>query len=137
MNDVYVLDAWAILAYLQREEPASSQVRNLFHEAQKQTIRLYASMINIGEVYYRIGKRKGQLTADETLIEMHGLPFKILPARDQAILAAARLKINHSVSCADAFAAAAAVELDAILITGDPELLKLEGQFRIEKLSRR
>jgi hypothetical protein len=29
------------------------------------------------------------------------------------------------------------VELDAILITGDPELLKLEGQFRIEKLSRR
>jgi hypothetical protein len=39
-------------------------------------------------------------------------------------------------SVAAAFAAAAARQRDAVLVTGDPELLKLEGQLRLEKLSR-
>jgi hypothetical protein len=45
-------------------------------------------------------------------------------------------RVRQSRGNADAFAAAAAHELDATLITGDPELEQLEGQIKLEKLSR-
>ena len=136
MNESYVLDAWAFLAFLQKEEPAGSRVRQLVLDAQNQTARLFASIINLGEVYYRIGKTRGQTLADETLEELQKLPVMILSAGDEVVLSAARLKISHAVSYADAFAAVAARQLDAVLVTGDPELLKLEGWLRLEKLSR-
>lgn len=50
-----VLDAWALLAYLQREEPAASRVRAVLKEAATHKVTLFASLINIGEVFYRIG----------------------------------------------------------------------------------
>jgi predicted nucleic acid-binding protein len=136
MNESYVLDAWAFLAFLQKEEPAGSHVRQLIQEAQNQTIRLFASIINLGEVYYRIGKTRGQDFADETLEELRRLPITILSAGDEAVWTAAQMKISHAISYADAFAAATARQLGALLVTGDPELLKLEGELRMEKLSR-
>lgn len=137
MNEAYVLDAWAYLAFLQQEEPAGLRVRQLIQDAQNQTIRLFTSIINLGEVYYRIGKTNGQGLADETLAGLIRLPITILSAEDEAVWAAARLKINHAISYADAFAVATARQLDAILVTGDLELLKFEGHLRLEKLFRR
>lgn len=136
MNESYVLDAWAYLAFLQKEEPAGARVRHLIQDARNQTIRLFTSIINLGEVYYRIGKTRGQDMADETLAELRQLPVTILSAGDEAVWAAARLKINHAISYADAFAVAASRQMDAILVTGDLEILKLEGHVRLEKLSR-
>ena len=43
---------------------------------------------------------------------------------------------RYTISYADAFAAATADELDAILVTGDPELEHLESRIRVEKLVR-
>jgi uncharacterized protein len=136
VSEAYVLDAWAFLAFLQKEEPAGSRVMQMIQEAQNQTIRLFASIINLGEVYYRIGKIRGLDLADETLDELSRLPITILSAEDEAVWAAARLKINHKISYADAFAAAASRQLGAVLVTGDPELLELQGELRLEKLSR-
>jgi uncharacterized protein len=137
VSEAYVLDAWAFLAFLQKEEPAGARVRQLLQEALNETARLFASIVNLGEVYYRVGRTRGQALADETLAELRGLPVTVLPAREDTVLAAARFKIHFAVSYADAFAAAAARQLDAVLVTGDPELLALEGEFRLEKLPRR
>ena len=136
MNERYVLDAWALLAFLQKEEPAGSRVRQLVQEAQNQVVRLFVSIINLGEVYYRIGKTRGQDQADETLEELRRLPITILSAENESVWAAARLRINRLMSYADAFAATAARQLGAILVTGDTELMKLEDELRLEKLSR-
>jgi predicted nucleic acid-binding protein len=111
-------------------------VRQLVQEAQNQVVRLFVSIINLGEVYYRIGKTRGQDQADETLEELRRLPITILSAENESVWAAARLKINRLMSYADAFAATAARQLGAILVTGDPELMKLEDELRLEKLSR-
>ena len=51
-----VLDAWAVLALLQQEEPAASRVRQLMEDAERGNIELFISIINFGEVYYRIGR---------------------------------------------------------------------------------
>ena len=51
---------------------------------------------------------------------------------------AAELKSRHAIAYADAFAVATAVEFDATLVTGDPEIEPLEGtQLEVEWLPRK
>lgn len=136
MSDNYALDAWAILAFLQGEEPAASRVREVIESAQEGTVRLFASIVNIGEVYYRIGKIRNQKEADSVLKDLYLLPVEIISADDDTVLEAARLKMKHVLSYADAFAAVTAQQKDATLLTGDPELLELKQAVKIEKLRR-
>ena len=133
----FVLDAWAVLAFLQKEEPAASRVKQLLEETWEGYNEFFMSMINLGEVYYRIGKMKGEREAEETLKDIRRLPLTIVPVTEGMVFAAARLKMTYPISYVDAFAAAAAEELNAILVTGDPELGQLEHLIQIEKLERR
>jgi predicted nucleic acid-binding protein len=132
----FVLDAWAVLALLQGEEPAASRVRALLADAQEGRVELFISIINLGEVIYRIGKTKGEREAWETLEQIRRLPLVVVPASEEAVLAAARFKMLLAISYADAFAAATTDQLDAMLVTGDPELTQIGDHIRIEKLVR-
>jgi ribonuclease VapC len=136
MKQRIVLDAWAVLAILQREEPAASQVMQLMQEAGRGNVELYISMINLGEVYYCIGRAKGEIEAQATLKEIRRLPLIVVPATEAAVLAAARFKMRYRMSYADAFAAATAERLDAVLASGDPEFEQLAGYIQIQKLVR-
>ena len=136
MKSAFVLDAWAILALLQREEPAASRVRQLLELGYRGEIGLHMSIINLGEVIYRVGVVQGERQARETLDQIKRLPLTIIPASEDAVFAAVTWKMHHAISYADAFAAATAAELNAVLVTGDPELGQLD-QVRIEMLKRR
>lgn len=131
-----VLDAWAILALLQGEEPAASVVAELLATAGHNKVKVYISLINLGEVFYSIGKRKGEEAARETLEELYHLPIVVSPAEHDLVLKAATLKIHHPLSYADAFAVALAQSLDAPVVTGDPEICSLPGEFSVEILHR-
>jgi ribonuclease VapC len=137
MKPRFVLDAWAVLALLQKEEPAASRVKQLLEETGKGNVELFISVINLGEVYYCIGKAKGESEARETLDDIRRLSLTVVPVTDEAVFNAARLKMSYAISYADAFAAAAAEELDAVLVSGDPELEQLEDRIRLEKLERK
>jgi predicted nucleic acid-binding protein len=136
MSDIFALDSWALLAYLQGEEPAASRVRDVIEGAQAGTARLFISIINLGEVYYRVGKTKNAKEAESTLADLRLLPIEILSATDEIVFAAARLKMAHAISYADAFAAVTAIQKGAILLTGDPELLGMKKIISVEKLIR-
>jgi predicted nucleic acid-binding protein len=136
MKERFVLDAWAILALLQKEEPAASRVKQLLEDADRGNVDLFMSVINLGEVTYRIGRVKGEIEAQETLEKLRRLPLTVVPATEGAVFSAAGFKMRHAISYADAFAAAAADELGAVLVTGDPELLSLGDQIRTEGLKR-
>ena len=137
MKPRFVLDAWAVLALLQKEEPAASRVKQLLEETGKGDVELFISVINLGEVYYCIGKAKGESEARETLDDIRRLTLTVVPVTDEAVFNAARLKMSYAISYADAFAAAAAEELDAVLVSGDPGLEQLEDRLRLEKLERK
>ena len=92
------------------------------------------SIINLGEVAYRLGKVKGENEANKTLDAIRRLSLTVVPASEEVVLAAAGLKMRYAISYADAFAAASAGELDAVLVTEDPELKQLGDRIRIEKL---
>lgn len=89
-----------------------------------------------GRSHLDVGRAAGAPEAYKALDYIRSLSLRILAATDEAVLAAARNKIEHPISYADAFAVAAAQEHQATLVTGDPELLRLDGPVRIEMLSR-
>ena len=136
MNAKYLLDSWAILAYLKKESPADQRVLELLEKARDGKVLLFLSVINLGEIYYIVGRARGEDTAQYILEEIKRLPIEILPVDETDVLAAARWKMQYPMAYADAFAASAAQDLQAILLTGDPELLALKDLLEIEILKR-
>ena len=137
MKKQFVLDAWAVLALLQKEEPAATRVKGLLEDAERGDVELFISIINFGKVIYRIGKVQGEDEAQETLDEIRRLPLTLVPATEAAVFAAVKFKMRYTISYADAFAAATAEDLGAVLVSGDPELEQLGNQIQIEKLERK
>lgn len=112
------LDSWAVLAWLDGEEPAAEAVQETFDAG-----RPWMSWLNIGEVAYQLERRQG--TGDAALVV--GRLRASVAADDvtpERVLAAARIKASHPIAFADCFAAAAAIARNATLFTGDPEILE-------------
>lgn len=112
-----VLDSWAVIRYLDDEAPAAQAVADLLEE-QRPSI----SWINLGEVAYVIQRRHGEDAATTTVRDLLDVVEGVLP-KEVDVLAAARIKAQHPMAYADAFAAATAIDCDATLWTGDAELL--------------
>jgi predicted nucleic acid-binding protein len=129
----YVLDTFAILAYLQ-DEPAAPRIEELLVLAKKVKCYLVLSLINLGEILYIAERQGGTPKAHDILRFISSLPIQIIPADEQMVFAAAHIKANHPLSYADAFAAAAAQNLNGILLTGDPEFKALEEFIEVEWL---
>ena len=95
MSGGIVLDAWAALAFLQREGPAALVVRRLLRRAARGNIRLLINAVNLGEVYYRLLQTAGAKRADERLALLRHLPIAVCPVRETLALSAARMKAAH------------------------------------------
>ena len=95
------------------------------------------SIVNLGEVYYRVGRRSDRAAGDGHARTTSGvLSLTIVPVSDEMVFAAADLKMAYAISYADAFAAALAARTDAILVSGAPEFDQLQGRVQLEKLHR-
>ena len=139
-NDRVCLDAFAWLAWLQ-EEPGAAAVQHWLDEAEGARAECVTSIINVGEAYYRL-VRVGRPAEAESLwrMAMRGtLPVSVKDATRRRVRRAVELKSKHAIAYADAFAVATAVEFNAVLLTGDPEIEPLEGEqnLKVEWLPRR
>jgi len=131
-----VLDAWALLALIFKEEPAASKVKEIFENEVLSSISVYISWINLGEVYYTIARRKGLEVAKTVLDDIQILPVRLQVPSKADILAAATIKSKHKVSYADAFAVSLAQKINGTILTGDPEIILLEDVVNMEQLLR-
>jgi predicted nucleic acid-binding protein len=133
-----VLDAWAILAFLQEEEPAATVVTELFKECRAGRQPLLMSMINVGEAYYRLIATQGKNEAERRCRQLLRTSARFESVDDELVWRAAELKGTYELSYADAFAAALALRLDARLASGDPDFKPLESGagLRMRWLSR-
>ena len=111
------LDSWAVIAWLDGDQPAAAAVQRVFD-----TERPWMSWLNVGEVAYLVERRHG---ADEARLVVRRLRAAVAldEVTSERVLAAARIKAKHPIAFADCFAAATAAARDATLLTGDPELL--------------
>jgi predicted nucleic acid-binding protein len=133
-----VLDSWILLGWLKDQEPRSAAMELLWSDARDRQSRLLMDIVNVGEVYYLTAKAKDVETAEWVLSELQRMPLEIHPAFDPLVIGAARFKARFPISYAGAFAAATAAATGAVLVTGDPEMRRLEagGLLRLEWVGR-
>ena len=117
----YVLDSWAVLAWLENE-PSKKIVSDLLRQAEHDEITLWMTVINIGKVLYITEREKSLSDAQTALAIMDSVPIKQVEASRTLALQAAHYKAKFRMSYADCFALALAKQLQATLVTGDPEL---------------
>jgi ribonuclease VapC len=129
----FVLDSFALLAYLQ-DEPVAGRIERLLGNAANGKCHLFLSLINLGEILYITERRGGLAKAQDTLGLIQQLPIQVLSVEDRAVLAAAHIKANHAISYADSFAVAIALQENATVVTGDPEFHSVETIVQVEWL---
>ena len=129
----FVLDSYALLAYLQ-DEPMGSRIEKLLDNARKEKCRLFLSLINLGEILYIVERRGGIAKAQDALALIRQLPVEIPLVDEQTVFAAAHIKANHAISYADAFVVATAIQENAIIVTADPEFQSVETIVQVEWL---
>lgn len=123
----YCLDAWAILHWLQDTGAGAERVDEVLAG------RPLMSWVNLGEVAYVVERRQGSAETAKVVSHLRRRLDLVLPD-SELVLGAASIKALHLVSYADAFALATARAHDAVLITGDPEILALQRKFTVENL---
>jgi predicted nucleic acid-binding protein len=97
----------------------------LLAASQKGSVRLYASAINIGEVYYSL--LSAPALARDWRDRAPTLPVKIEVPTMEDIWQASEIKGRFTISYADAFAAALAQKVRGTLVTGDPDFRQILG----------
>ena len=122
-----VVDAWAFSEWLKAAEPAASRLDDFLAASQKGLVHLYASAVNIGEVYYSLLKKNAPALARDWRDRAPTLPVKIEVPTMEDIWQAAEIKGRFTISYADAFAAALAQKVRGTLVTGDPDFRQIHG----------
>ena len=113
------LDSWAILAWLDGEQPALARVEAALAD------RPLVSWVNLVEVYSRVERDHGRLQADDVLSALRATLAPDLPGTARMV-DAARLKARAPIALGLCFAAVTAAAHGLPLLTGDPELIDLD-----------
>lgn len=116
----YVLDSYALLAYLEGEK-GGTRVREFLKRAARQKCKLFMSIVNLGEALYIVEREKGLSETQDALSCVGELPIAVVDADSRLTFAAAHIKAHYPIAYADCFAIALTQIERASLITGDLE----------------
>ena len=121
----FVFDSHALLKFFQKEK-GYEKVLHLLEEIKRAGATKYINAVNLGEIIYTTKREFGDQKKLVVLANMERLNFRVLPVPNQLIFQAAEYKAQFSISYADCFALASAVEHKATIVTGDPDFRKVE-----------
>ena len=124
-NGPFIFDSYALLKVFQKEKGYENIV-DLLRNIKKSRVEKYINVINVGEIIYTTKREFGDQKKFEVLASIERLNFTILQATNSLVYQAAEYKAQYSISYADCFVLASAIEHKAIIVTGDPEFKKVE-----------
>jgi len=127
----YVLDTWAVIAYLEGG-PSAPQIADLIAGAHEEGITLYMTVVNVGEIWYTIEQEISEEDANASVKELRDLRIQFENVDWELTREAARFKSQHKMSYADCYAAALAKSKKADLVTGDVEFKQIEKAINIQ-----
>jgi ribonuclease VapC len=126
-----VLDSWAVVAFIEAEEPAAEKMEALFAEAHEGDTPLLISAVNLGEVWYSLARAYSEGEADRSVARVLHLGVEVVEVDWALAKQAAAFKVKGNISYADCFAAALAKQHKAELVTGDKEFRQVENAVKI------
>lgn len=132
-GEVFVLDSYALLAYL-GSEPGKERVEVILEKSGRGDCRAVLPLINLGEIAYIVERERGLHKAHEALGVIDQLPVELLPANCETVLNAAHIKANYPLAYADAFVVAAGMMHQGVILTGDPEFERVQDLVAVERL---
>jgi len=121
----FLLDTSALLT-LRDDEPGSQRVADVLQSASAGKARCYGCFMSLMEVLYRVWRDEGEAAGRLAHEQCLALPIEWMHSSDALLARAAEFKARHSLSLADAWIAACAVEQGAILLHKDPEFVPLD-----------
>ena len=132
---LYVLDACALIAYLNDEE-GGERVEQRLLEAAEARVTMFVTAVNVCEVYYDCLRTRGAEEAKRLMEQVQGLPVEIVRTIDDALLReAGRMKVEERISLADAFALAIARLKNAKVLSSDHhefDRIEEKGEIQFE-----
>lgn len=129
----YVLDSWAVLAYLE-DEGSGQKVADLISDAHENGVPLLMSVVNVGEVWYILAREVSETEADKGVDGLRQLGIEFVDVDWRLTRQAGTYKSKNRMSYADCFAAALTKEQKAELVTGDKEFRQIESDIHIRWL---
>lgn len=132
-GEVFVLDSYALLAYL-GGEPGEKRVGVILEKSGRGECRAVLPLINLGEIAYIVERERGLPKAQAALGVINQLPVELLPADRETVLNAAHIKANYPLAYADAFVVAAGMMHQGVILTGDPEFERVRDLVAVEQL---
>ena len=127
----YVLDSYAMIAYLE-DELGADRVAQVLNQLIKGKAKGFMSVVNWGEVYYNTMREQGVSEAEKETLQLDKFPIQIVDVNKELAYEAAKLKGEFRIAYADCFAVALSVKLNADLVTGDPDFKKLQERISIQ-----
>jgi predicted nucleic acid-binding protein len=118
--DHLTFDSEAILSFF-LGEAGGELVRDSLEKVQKKEIEGYINILNLTEIYYILSRVSPKIAEEKQRnLRLYGL--KVVAINDNGLWReAAKLKCNHAMSLADAFAVATAQKLKTKLMVGSDE----------------
>ncbi len=132
MSKAWVLDTSAIVT-LKEDEPGAGAVEKIIRVGGRAG-RVFISFMTLMEYYYLVLRSRGKENADKAYLMLKQLPLKVVESDESLAMAAAQIKSLTPLSVADAWIAATAERLGAILVHKDPEYEPLKGKIFLQSL---
>lgn len=134
MKETFVLDASALIAFL-NDEDGANKVEDILRKAKGNDCIIYMNKLNILEIYYGVYREDGKEKAEETLTKILNLPLTVVDVlKDDVFREAGRLKATYKMSLADSIAIAEGKTRKAQIVTTDHhefDPLDRKGEVRI------
>jgi len=118
MNDIYVLDACALVALIKGEQGADV-VRNVIYKNVRGSAIILMHEINLLEVYYGFFRERGKNYANRKLEQCVEFFTTIQGLTSSVFTEAGRLKVTYKLSLADAIFLAQASISNGTVLTAD------------------
>ncbi len=128
----WVLDTSALMA-LKENEPGAGVVEKILRREGRRG-NVFVSFMSLMEFRYIILRAEGRASAEEAYALLKQIPFRVLESDEALSQSAADIKASTRLSVADAWVAATAERLGAILVHKDPEFEPLKNKIILQSL---
>lgn len=119
MNDIYILDACALIALLSKET-GYKNVEKIIERSNNKEAKIIMHTVNLLEVYYHVYKLYDEVSALNFLNEIKESPIQLhAEVTNEIIINAGKLKKKYKLSLADAIGLAETMIFNGSFVTAD------------------